>query len=175
MAKDDKLEALKSHKQKLFVIWFTTPGDTFFNGTQSAKKAGYKGNDVTLASVANENLRKPYIMAAVREQTRQIYSASDITAERVLSDIEMVRVMAIREGKYHTALRASELHGKYLKLFADRVEHVHSIEDVTTQDLIEMAQQLAEKVDGFSILSDSGRDAAGTSATAHTSGNKTTH
>jgi hypothetical protein len=170
-----KLDALRSQKQKLFVIWFTTPGDTFFNGTQSCKKAGYKGNDNTLSSQANENLRKPEIMAAVREQTRKLYSAADITADRVLSDIEMVRIMAVKEGKYHTALRASELHGKYLKLFADRVEHVHSIEDVTTQDLIEMAQQLAEKVDGLSIHSDNRGDGAGTSAATRAPGNKTTH
>lgn len=173
MAKS-KLDEL-TPKQRLFVVWFTTPGDTFFNGSQSARKAGYKGSDPQMAVVANQNIRKLNVQAAIREQTRKMYNAADITADRVLSDIEMVRMQAIMKGQYHTALRASELHGKYLKMFADRIEHVHSIDDVTTQDLVEMAQQLAEKVDGFSFPKSIGGNGAGEGSVSDTPGDQTTH
>lgn len=37
-----------------------------WNATESARRAGYKGTDVTLASVGYENLRKPQIATAVQ-------------------------------------------------------------------------------------------------------------
>lgn len=42
------------------------------NATEAARKAGYKGNEATLAQVGAENLRKPYITKAIekREQKR---------------------------------------------------------------------------------------------------------
>lgn len=39
------------------------------NGTEAARRAGYKGNDLTLSSVASENLRKPSIALIVSQLT----------------------------------------------------------------------------------------------------------
>ena len=44
-------------KQALFVSEYLKTG----NGTEAARRAGYKGNDVTLGQVAAENLKKPQI------------------------------------------------------------------------------------------------------------------
>ena len=44
-------------KQQKFAVNYAKTG----NGLQSAKAAGYKGSENTLAVVANENLRKPNI------------------------------------------------------------------------------------------------------------------
>ncbi len=38
------------------------------NGTEAARLASYEGNDVTLAGVAYENLRKPQIKSAINER-----------------------------------------------------------------------------------------------------------
>jgi len=42
-----------------------------FNATRAARCAGYKGNDVTLASVGYENLRKPQIKALINKELKQ--------------------------------------------------------------------------------------------------------
>lgn len=44
-------------KQQSFVYHYID----VLNGTEAARRAKYKGNDVTLASIASENLRKPKI------------------------------------------------------------------------------------------------------------------
>lgn len=43
-----------------------------FNGTEAARTAGYKGNDVTLAAVAYENLRKPHIAAYIKARFEEL-------------------------------------------------------------------------------------------------------
>lgn len=48
-------------KQKLFVAAYLE----VLNATEAARLASYKGNDVTLAAVGYENLRKPQIKAAI--------------------------------------------------------------------------------------------------------------
>ena len=50
-------------KQRAFVNAYV--GAARFNGTQAARLAGYKGNDVTLCAVGVENLRKPLIKAEI--------------------------------------------------------------------------------------------------------------
>ena len=53
-----------TQKQELFSIAMFTIGSEFFgNGTASARKAGYKGSEDVLATVAKENIRKPQIIA----------------------------------------------------------------------------------------------------------------
>ena len=51
-------------KQALFVSEYLKTG----NGTEAARRAGYKGNDVTLCQVGKENLRKPLVAAAIKEK-----------------------------------------------------------------------------------------------------------
>ena len=57
MAKD-KL----TQKQAAFVAEYLKTG----NGTESVRRAGYKGNDVTLGQVAAENLKKPQVLRAIQ-------------------------------------------------------------------------------------------------------------
>jgi hypothetical protein len=162
-------------KQSLFILWYTTPGETFFNGVRSAEKAGYKGNVNTLAAMARENLQKPKLAAALRKRVREIYSAADLTAERVLSDIELVRCLALEKGDLSTALKASELHGKYLKLFSERLEVVHSVEDVEDDVLVAMANELMGKIDGLNHAGTAGGNGTAQGAGGDTPGAETTH
>lgn len=145
---DDILQGLTA-KQAAFVRWYTTPGDTMYNGTESCRRAQYSGSDATLAQQAWENLRKPKIARAARRIINEMYKANDITAERVLADIEMTRLLALQAGRFTDALKASELHGKYLKMFADKLEVVHSIEDVDDQVLLDMFNELKGKTNVF--------------------------
>ena len=169
------LDANLNARQNAFVFWYTTPGNTFYNATQAAKTAGYKGSDSTLARVGYENLRKHKISAAIRARQRELFGAADVSVDKVLMDIEMVRQMAVRDGNYLAALKASELHGKHLKMFADKIEHLHTIDDVSTDALVELAQSLMGKIDGFSNALSPRRDGPSQSADAGSARDKTTH
>lgn len=53
-------------KQQRFVDCFDG------NATEAARKAGYKGNDNTIASVGDENLRKPAISEAIEKRNKNV-------------------------------------------------------------------------------------------------------
>jgi phage terminase small subunit len=65
-----------TNKQRLFIDAYLT----CWNATEAARRAGYSGNDVTLASVGYENLRKPQIKKAIGERLQE----SMMSAEEAL-------------------------------------------------------------------------------------------
>ena len=68
-----------TYKQQLFVDEYLISG----NATDAARKAGYKGNDNTLASMGKENLRKPQILAVIESHLE----SSKITADETLQGL----------------------------------------------------------------------------------------
>jgi phage terminase small subunit len=66
-------------KQALFVEHYL--GDAFFNATEAAKRAGYKGRRSTLGQVGHENLKKPEIKRRITERL----NAAGMTAEECLA------------------------------------------------------------------------------------------
>ena len=54
-------------KQSAFVLEYCTD----FNGTASARRAGYTGTPTTLANIASQNLKKPHIRAAIDAHLRE--------------------------------------------------------------------------------------------------------
>ncbi len=161
--------------QAAFVRWYTTPGPTLFNGTASAREAGYKGSEKQLAVQASQNLRKPNIHAAINRIIDEQFGAVDLTIGKVLRDIEMTRMLAIAEGDYSTALRCSVQHGKHLKMWIDKVEHVITMDDMDLDDLYTLANRLASKVDGFDFGVATGADGAGPGSDDGAPGDRTTH
>ena len=91
MAKTDHL----TNKQRLFVDAYLET----WNATESARRAGYKGNDNTLAAVGKENLSKPQIAKLISARL----SASAMTADEVIKRLaEQARVNiaeAVKEEK----------------------------------------------------------------------------
>jgi phage terminase small subunit len=69
-------------KQRLFVEEYLKS----WNATDAARKAGYKGNDNTLASMGDENLRKPAIDAIIQKRLNSKAIDADTTLKG-LSDI----------------------------------------------------------------------------------------
>lgn len=62
-------------KQRLFVEAYI--GEARGNATEAARRAGYKGNDVTLGAVGAENLRKPQIRALCEERVQEAAMTAD--------------------------------------------------------------------------------------------------
>ena len=70
-------------KQQAFIDYIedSTNKVTFSNGLESARAAGYKGNNDTLKSVACENLTKPYIKQAIEAKRAERQEKTDRTVE----------------------------------------------------------------------------------------------
>lgn len=174
MQRHPALQAL-TPKQARFVIAYTTPGDGFLNATQAARTAGYQGGDNTLAVIGWENVRKPKIAKAVQAILHDAYQATDVTVEKVLRDLEMIKQLAIRDADYGAAIRATIKHGEYLRMFYQRIEHLHTLEDVTLEELLELATRLGSKIDGLNFGTVPGADAPEGGSSSGPAGDRVTH
>jgi phage terminase small subunit len=118
-------------KQSLFVREYLVD----LNATQAAIRAGYSVK--TAQAIAAENLSKPVIADAIKEQLENRMNKVEITAEYVLSTIRntiercaqaepVFDKEGVVTGEYKfdstAVLKGSELLGKYLKLFTDKTE-----------------------------------------------------
>lgn len=91
------------------------------NATDAARKAGYKGNDVTLRAVGRENLAKPYIHKAIRE--REEARREPLIADRKARQTFWTETMQDSDGDMKDRLKASELLGRSEADFTERHEH----------------------------------------------------
>ena len=134
-------------KQKAFIEEYLR----CWNATEAARCAGYEGNDVTLASVGYENLRKPQIaqrvserlqakamsadelLSRLAEQARAEYAKyirpdGSVNIAGLVKDGKAHLIKCIREtrqGKtieFYDAQAALALIGKHHALFTDRQE-----------------------------------------------------
>lgn len=85
-------------KQRLFSEYYAE----CLNGTQSARLAGYKGSDTTLAVVASENLRKPN----VRDYIDELLKVRKLSAPEV-----MARISEHATGNMEYFLETDDLEG----------------------------------------------------------------
>lgn len=101
-------------KQRLFVeAYLANP-----NATEAARKARYKGNDVTLGAVGAENLKKPQIAALIEKRVESFGK----TADDVLRELGTIAFGSHQDYK-SDKVRSLELIGKHFKLFTDKTEH----------------------------------------------------
>ena len=91
-----------------------------FNAGAAATRAKY--SEHSSKSIGRALLQNPFIQIKIQEQLEKSMKESELTIQKVLSDIEELRELAKNDAKYQTALKASELQGKYLKMFVDRIE-----------------------------------------------------
>ncbi|MFW6086155.1 MAG: terminase small subunit [Myxococcota bacterium] len=114
MSKDSKK---LTEKQRRFVEAYL--GEACGNATQSARLAGYKGNNNTLRVVGAENLAKPAIQEAIasaREKAPPVMTPDRIRAWW------MAR-MGDPDFGAAARIKASELLARSIGMFVDRVEH----------------------------------------------------
>ncbi len=114
------------------------------NATEAARRAGYKGNDHTLQVVGYENLMKPVIKAEIDARLADALSGADVSVENTLKRITVLGNEAQAAGQYAPAVRCAELHGKYLKMWTDKIEHVQDVEDISTSELVRLVEEIAE-------------------------------
>ncbi len=118
-------------KQKLFIQYYLVD----LNATKAAIRAGYA--EKAAGQMGDENLKKPQIAAEIQKAMDKRAKKVEITADYVLSTIKTVveRCLQVEPvldrkgqptGEFQFdsmgALRGSELLGKHIKLFSDKVE-----------------------------------------------------
>jgi phage terminase small subunit len=91
------------------------------NATQACVRAGYSKK--TAGIIGFENLRKPNIQREIDKLMNKRNERVQLTADKVLTDIEDMRKLTRDEKQYNVSLKASELQGKHLALFTERVAH----------------------------------------------------
>lgn len=161
-----------SGKQKLFGDWYTS-AEVNCNGTEAARRAGYKGSDATLAAIASENLKKPNVRRYIDQRLAEAAKGAEVTVENVLKKLQTVFELGVKNSQLAAAARAAELQGKYLKMFTDKIEHTQTLEDVSTEDLVRLLSEITENgLDLNSLIAGNGTDDSGLSDPA---GTETTH
>lgn len=100
------------------------------NGTRAAIRAGYSAR--TAASIANENLRKPEIAAAIDAARAEMQVRTEVTADRVIQELAKIAFLDVR------------------KLFnADgSLKAVHELDDDTAAALVSLDVRLTESENG---------------------------
>jgi len=155
MAQEKLLNNGLTSRQNLWAKLYANPDPeigTFCNATKSAEKAGYTGAYQSLANAGLKNIRNPKIMAAVEEIMEAQFSASGITIEKVLRDLEAVRLLAIRKGMLGVARQCSRDQGEYLKMFVHRIEQVQTVEESSTEELAALLSDVLKKIDDPDII-----------------------
>lgn len=123
-------------KQKKFVEAYVAVGQhSYGNGSEAARVAGYKGDGEQLKVQGSKLLTYPHVKREVARFTQAATQRVNITIDKVLNDLEEVRVGALADRKWSAAAKASELQGKYLKMFVDRIEHTVAIEELPDEEL----------------------------------------
>ncbi len=91
------------------------------NATQAYIRAGYSPGGASQA--AEKLLRNAEVQAAVAKGQAKVAGKLEITAEKVLADLEELRLLALSDKAYGPAAKAIELHGKHIGMFVDRTEN----------------------------------------------------
>ena len=105
-------------KQQRFVAEYLID----LNATQAYIRAGYSANGA--GQGAERLLKNVEVCAAVAEGQGKKADKLEITAEKVLRNLEEARDAAMAAGQYGAAIRAAELHGKHVGMFVERRETV---------------------------------------------------
>ncbi len=104
-------------KQKKFCLEYMKD----LNATQAAIRAGYSKH--TANRQAAENMSKPVIKAEIDKQKEKRSGRTKLTIDSVLTDLVEIKKQCMEKGDMSTATRVSELEGKHLGAWKERIEH----------------------------------------------------
>lgn len=106
-----------TEKQRRFVEAYAETA----NATESARRAGYKGNDKTLGAVGAENLRKPGIAAALQKLAERRTSRAIATIDECQAILTEIAKSGEDKDRIAAIDKLLKTHGAYLE--KREVEH----------------------------------------------------
>jgi hypothetical protein len=116
--------------------------------TLNAAEAAFQAYDVanrnSAAVIGHKLLRKQRVRAAVFTELARISKRLEIDQDKVLGDLESQKQAAFLSGQLSVAVRATELQGRYLGMFIDKIK---AGVDEETLDMLEASKKsLAKKL-----------------------------
>jgi hypothetical protein len=116
-----------SQREAAFAVHITTIGsDTFGDGKNSAIAAGYSDRSAHVA--ASRLPKRDKAHNRILELHSENMQRNRITTDKVLADLEHDKIMARKHHQYAVAKGCTELQGKYLAMFTDRLQTEQSAE-----------------------------------------------
>ena len=110
-----------SQKEAAFAVHITTIGsDTYGDGKNSAIAAGYSDRSAHVA--ASRLLKRDKVRNRISELHSENMQRNLITVDKVLADLEHDKILARKDQQYAVAKGCTELQGKYLAMFTDRLQ-----------------------------------------------------
>lgn len=111
------------------------------DGTKAAIRAGY--SEKTAAQQASRLLKNVNIQKAIKEKLEERQERTEITADRVLRELESIGFS--KDGERTTdRLKALELIGKHLGMYTDKVEMRAEI----TESDVSLVEKVRKRLDG---------------------------
>ena len=136
-----------SLKQERFVKEYARSG----NGTNAAKKAGYRDGP-GIRVTAHRQLTKANVSQAIQGELARI--ALKVTPDRVQRRLDEISHEAQADGQYGPAVRAEELLGKSIGMWVDQSVNV-TVSSEHVQALLNQARQRQlEPIDNSDDLQD---------------------
>jgi len=132
-------------RQNSFCVHYTTIGsETYSNGTKAALAAGYsqKSAHVTATKLLKQEAIRERIVELQAENMRR----NLITVDKVLSDLEHDKLLAREAGQYSVAKGCTELQGRFLAMFTDKVEQSGEGLSITITNKDETPEQRREEI-----------------------------
>ena len=115
-----------NRRQSLFVAEYLKD----LNASAAARRAGYSEKTAFRSGI--ENMQKPAITDAIAAAMKERGDRVQITADKVLTDIELIKTDAMREAadkegnramvNHAAALKACELQGRHLQMWTDKIK-----------------------------------------------------
>jgi phage terminase small subunit len=132
-----------SQREAAFAVHFTTIGsDTFSDGKNSAVAAGYSDRSAHVA--ASRLLKRDKVRNRISELHSENMQRNRITTDKVLADLEHDKVMARKHNQYSVAKGCTELQGKFLAMFTDRLQTEQDDQRQLTPTEEQEAQEYAQ-------------------------------
>ena len=119
MSKEKKAKTLDPREEMFCSNYCALGSDTFHVKGKSALAAGY--SESSAGNIATKLLKDPAVQARIQELHAENMSRNRITVDKVLRDLENVRLLAITQGQLGTAKDCSIAQGKHLSMFSDNV------------------------------------------------------
>ena len=107
-------------RQDSFCVHYTTIGSkTYSNGTKAALAAGY--SETSAHVTATKLLKQEAIRERIVELQAENMKRNMITVDKVLADLEHDKLLAREARQYSVAKGCTELQGRWLAMFTDRI------------------------------------------------------
>ena len=90
---------------------------------------------ITMCQGKSSRERKPNIRKEIDRRMAKALSRTHVTIEKVLLELETIRIKATNENRFSVAIRYLELQGRYLRMWADKIERPPTIRHTRTDEL----------------------------------------